>query len=191
MKSHYPEQSNTQMGLLTLAAVAATCQTPGLLAKLGSTGLTDITAATDLGIFLVLDREADKATVFQLTEGGENARVRLNGTCSKGDILVLATGGDLGKATKLDAQTGKLFSIGIALEDGVDEQLVLFQPMPRFLTGEGGAIAFTGATPANTAASNAATPYGFTTQGQADALVANVREMRAALIAHGIMAPNA
>jgi hypothetical protein len=190
MKSHYPEQSNTKEGLLPLPAVADKCQTAGLLAKLSSTGLTDITAATDLAIFLVLERETDTATVFPLTAGGENARVRLQGTCSKGDRLVLATGGDLGKATKLDAQTGKLFSIGIAEEDGVDEQLVLFRPLPGFLTGEGGAIAFTGATPANTAASNAA-PYGFTTQGQADALIANVREMRAALISHGIMATNA
>jgi hypothetical protein len=47
-------------------------------------------------------------------------------------------------------------------------------------------IAFTGATPATTGATST-TPFGFTTAAQADALVTNVREMRAALIATGIM----
>ncbi len=181
MKSIYSTQSNTLAGLLTLAAVAATCQTEGLLAKLGSTGLTDIAAASDLGLFLVLERGDDTAVVFPLTEGGENCRVRLNGVCSKGDVLVLATGGDLGKATKLAAQTGKQFRVGIAEEDGVDEQLVLIRPMPGYIYAP---IAFSGATPAATAA--ALTQYGFT-QVQADALITTVREMRAALIADGIM----
>ncbi|MDP3850105.1 MAG: hypothetical protein Q8Q59_06365 [Luteolibacter sp.] len=188
MKSIYATQTNTLAGIIVLAALAANCQTEGHVAMLGSTGLADPTAVTDRALFLVLDRGEDDATVFPLTEGGENCRIRLNGTCSKGDVLVLAAGGDLGKVTKLDAQTGKLFSVGIAEEDGVDEQLVLVRPMPRYLTGEAGAIAFTGATPVATAA--ALTSYGFT-EAQANALVANVREMRAALIAHGIMATNA
>jgi hypothetical protein len=188
MKGNYSTQTNTLAGLLVLAAVAANCETEGLLAKLVSGGLADPVAAGDLATYLVLDREADSATVFPLTDGGENCRIRLNGTCSKGDVLVLATGGDAGKVTALAAQTGKLFSPGIAEEDGVDEQLVLVRPMPRFLTGEAGAIAFTGATPADTAA--ATSSFGFA-EAQANALVANVREMRAALIAHGIMATNA
>lgn len=185
MKGNYATQSNTLAGLLVLAAVAATCQVEGQLAKLGSTGLTDIAAAADLATYLVLERGSDDATVFPLTEGGENCRIRLNGTCQKGDVLVLATGGDLGKVTKLAAQTGKLFRVGIAEEDGEDEQLVLVRPMPGFIFG---ATAFTGATPAATAATNS-TPYGFS-QTQADAIVANVREMRAALIAAGVMANN-
>ena len=186
MKSTYATQTNTLAGILVLAAVAATCQAEGMLAKLGSSGLTDVTAASDLAPFLILERGTNDATVFPLTEGGENCRIRLNGTCSKGDILVLATGGDVGKVTKLAAQTGKLFQVGIAEEDGVDEQLVLVRPMPDIIFG---APAFTGATPAATAATNS-TPYGFA-QAQADALLANVREMRAALIAAGIMATNA
>ncbi len=186
MKSVYSTQTNTLAGILVMAAVAANCATEGNLAKLGSTGLADPAAAGDLAMWLILGRGTDTATVFPLTEGGENCRVRLNGTCSKGDVIVLATGGDLGKATALAAQTGKLFRVGIAEEDGVDEQLLLIRPMPGFIYA---GIAFTGATPANTAAT-ASTPYGFA-QAQADALVANVREMRAALITHGIMAANA
>lgn len=185
MKSIYATQTNTLIGLITLAAVAANCQTEGRLAKLGSTGLADPTAASDLATWLILERGDSTAVAFPLTEGGENCRIRLNGTCSKGDVLVLATGGDLGKVTALAAQTGKLFRVGIAEEDGEDEQLVLVRPMPGFIFGP---IAFTGATPAATAATNS-TPYGFS-QAQADALVANVREMRAALITQGIMASN-
>jgi hypothetical protein len=182
MKTVYSTQSNTLVGLLTLAAVAATCQTEGLLCKLGSTGLTDVAAIGDLATYLVLERGDDTATVFPLTEGGENCRIRLNGTCAKGDVLVLATGGDLGKVTKLAAQTGKLFRVGIAEEAGVDEQLVLVRPMPGFIYAP---IAFSGATPASTAPTNSS-PYGFG-QTQAQALLTTVIEMRAALVANGIM----
>jgi hypothetical protein len=188
-KAIYATQSNTLTGLLVLAALTANCATEGHVAVLGSTGLKDPTAISDLAAYLVLERGTADATVFPLTTGGENCRIRLNGTCSKGDVLVLAAGDDLGKVTALAAQTGKVFSVGIAEEDGVDEQLVLVRPMPRYLTGEGAAIAFTGATPADTAATST-TPFGFA-EAQANALLANVREMRAALIAHGIMATNA
>lgn len=182
MKSIYSTQSNTLAGLLTLAAVADTCQTPGLLAKLGSTGLTDVAAATDLALFVVLERETSEAVVYPLTDGGENVRIRCNGTGSKGDVIVLATGGDLGKGTKLAAQTGRLFRVGIAEEDFVDEQLVLIRPMPGYIYAP---IAFTGATPANTAPTNSS-PYGYA-QAQAQALLTTVIEMRAALVANGIM----
>ncbi len=187
-KAIYSTQTNTLAGLLVLAALAANCATPGNVAVLGSTGLKDPLAVTDLAAWLVLDRDTAEATVFPLTAGGENCRIRLNGTCSKGDVLVLASGGDLGKVTKLAAQTGKIFMVGIAEEDGVDEQLVLLRPMPGYLIGGGGAIAFTGAAPASTAPTNS-TPYGFA-QVQAAALLANVTEMRTALISHGIMATN-
>jgi hypothetical protein len=187
MKGTYATQTNTLAGILVLSALAANCQTEGNLAMMGSTGLADPTAADSLAAYLVLERQTDDAVVFPLTDGGENCRILLNGTCSKGDVLVLATGGDLGKCTKLAAQTGKLFRVGIAEEDGVDEQLVLVRPMPGFIFG---APAFSTATPAATGATNT-TPYGFTGATQADALVTNVREMRAALIAAGIMAANA
>ena len=183
MKSIYSTQTNTLAGVIALAALAANCATEGLLAKLGSTGLADPAAAGDLANYLILERGVDTATVFPLTDGGENCRIRLNGTCSKGDVIVLATGGDLGKVTKLAAQTGKLFRVGIAEEDGVDEQLVLIRPMPGFIYAP---IAFSGATPAATAATNT-TPYGYS-QTQADAILTSVREMRAALISQGIMA---
>ncbi len=106
-----------------------------------------------------------------------------------GEAVVVGPDGnvDAGKVSALDDETGALFSPGIAEEDFVDGQLVLVRPLPRFIGGvEGGVpIAFTGATPAATGA--ALTSYGFA-EAQANALVANVREMRAALIAKGIMA---
>jgi hypothetical protein len=53
----------------------------------------------------------------------------------------------------------------------------------------GNRVELTVDTPANTAATNT-TPFGFSTAAQANALVANVREIRAALIAVGILKDN-
>ncbi len=189
MKSIYSTQTNTLVGILTLAALSANCATPGNIAVLGSTGLKDPTAVTDLASYLILERGTADAVAFPLTQGGENCRIRLAGACSKGDVLVLASGEDLGQVTALDDQTGKIFSVGIAEEDGEDGQLVLVRPMPRYLTGEAGEIAFTSAAPAATAPTSS-TPFGYA-EAQATALLANVIQMRAALIAHGIMAANA
>ena len=183
-------QNNTLLGILPLICAASLIDKEGTLVMLGSTGLTPPTAASDLALYLVLEGAAlgGDASVQALSPE-RNVRIRVNGTGSKGDVLVLATGGDLGKVTAYAAQTGVLFSPGIAEEDFEDEQMVLVRPLPRFLTVEGDPIAFAGATPAATAAT-AVAPYGFA-QAQADALIANVREMRAALINKGIMAANA
>lgn len=188
-KSIYSTQSNTRAGLLPLAIAATSLvDKEGLVAIQTSTGLSLPTAASSLAMFVILEGAAagEDAVVQPLTPD-ENIRIRAQGAGSKGDILVLATGGDLGKVSAFAAQTGVLFSVGIAEEDFVDEQLVLVRPLPRYLTVETAPIAFTGATPVNTAA--ALTSYGFT-QAQADALVANVREIRTALITKGIMAAN-
>lgn len=65
-----------------------------------------------------------------LLDGGQ-ARLRLNGTCSAGDKLVVdVTSGNEGKAKALPATPGSYFMLGIAVEDGVDEQLVLIEPLP-------------------------------------------------------------
>ena len=182
-------QNDTRIGILSLIVATATLvDKEGTLAKLSSTGITPPTAATDLAIYLVLEGGAvgEHAAVEPLSPD-RNVRVRLNGTCAKGDTLVLDGAGNLGKVCTLGAQTGKLFSPGIAEEDGVDEQLVLLRPLPRYLT-ESAASAFSVAAPAATGA--ALTSYGYT-QAQADAIKTNVIEMRAALIAKGIMGANA
>ena len=185
-KQIYSTQSNTLAGFLILAALASNCQTEGLLCKLGSTGLADIAAGSDLGYGVILERQTSTATVFPLVLGSENVRIRLKGTCNQGDLLIMATGGDAGKVITVGSSTGKLFCVGVAEEAGVDGQLVLVRPMPGYLTGAAGAVAFSGAAPAATAATNT-TPYGFS-QVQADAIKQNVIDIRAALIAHGIMA---
>lgn len=188
MKATFPTQSNTVIGILALTVAATSLAgKEGLLAVLGATGLTPVTAKGDLANYVILEGAGagEEATVFPLAPG-ENVRIRAQGTGLKGDVLVLATGADAGKVSKFAAQTGVNFSPGIAEEDFDDEQLVLVRPLPRMITGA--PTAFSGAAPAATAA--ALTSYGYT-QAQADALVANVISMRAALIDKGIMAANA
>jgi hypothetical protein len=188
-------QTNTQPGERTFNSAVALTGLEGRLVKLadgGSIPEVDLPGAvTDLALFIVTEGGAldePSEVISLLCEG--NRRVRLNGTVSAGVPLVLcdptaSSGVNAGKVETLPATAGRYFSPGVAEEDGVDEQLVRFRPMPRIITV---AAAFTGNTPANTAATNS-TPYGFS-QAQADALVANVREMRAQLIAAGIMASN-
>lgn len=189
-------QTNTQPGKRVFNSAVALTGLEGRLVKLADGGsVTEVDlpgAVTDLALFIVMEGGAldePSEVISLLTEG--NRRARLNGTVSAGVPLVLcdpaaSSGVNAGKVETLPTVAGLYFSPGIAEEDGVDEQLVLFRPLPRLITV---AAAFTGATPANTAATNS-TPYGFS-QAQADALLANVREMRTQLIAAGIMAPNA
>jgi len=189
MKSIYSTQSNTIIGLLALTVAATTLVgKEGLVCVLGADGLTPVAAKGDLANYLILEGAAPGglATVCPL-HPGENVRIRAQGTGSKGDVLVLAVGGDVGKVSTFAAQTGVCFSVGIAEEDFVDEQLVLVRPLPRYLTGV--ATAFAGAAPAATAATST-TPFGFA-EAQANALLLTVNNIRAALIDKGIMAANA
>jgi hypothetical protein len=195
-KGIYANQSNTREGLFPIVAAMALAGLSDLLVLLGEDGVELPSGRAALTPFLLLEGAAEgaDATVLPLTIG-ENVRIRAKGTGSKGDVLVLAAPGvgnaDAGKVAAYNDETGVLFSPGIAEEDFVDGQLVLTRPLPRYVggIGEGAPIAFTGAAPAATAATSS-TPFGFA-QAQADALVANVREMRSALIAKGIMAANA
>lgn len=91
-----------------------------------------------------------------------------------------SSGVNKGKVESLPATQGAYFSVGIALEDFVDEQLVRVRPLPRVVNV---GTAFSAATPAATAATNT-TPYGFS-QTQADAILSNVRDMRAFMVAQG------
>jgi hypothetical protein len=64
-------------------------------------------------------------------EAGRNIRVRLEGTCNPGDLLVLAdveTAADKGKVRVLPEDAGTYRGLAIAEEAGVDEQLVLCRP---------------------------------------------------------------
>lgn len=190
-----PDQSNTHPGGISAVLAEDIANRSRLVVVEDASGVLEArlpNAVTDLALYLLNEagEEGDTVSLSPL-HAGENFRIRLEGTCEAGGVAVLAdptgdSGGDAGMVQDLPATAGHYFSPGIFEEAGVDGQLVLVRPCPRIVTV---AAAFTGATPADTAATST-TPFGFS-EAQANALVDNVREMRAALIAAGIMAPNA
>jgi hypothetical protein len=146
------------------------------------------TAITDVCLYAVEEGSTlDTDCVVRPLEAGDQIRLVAKGAGSAGDVLGLAAiaGSDAGKVRALPATGGYYFSPGIAEEDFVDGQEVKVRVLPRIVFVP---TAFTLATVADTAATNSS-PFGYS-QAQADALVDNVREMRAALIAAGIMASN-
>lgn len=192
--SVFPTQKNTQPGFIPGLADGALTDLEARLVKITADGYALPADVADLAVHVLLEGAADGGAIVVAPLVSEtNVRIRANGVGSKGDILVLcdpAAGGgaNAGKVEAIGATEGSYFSPGIAEEDFVDEQLVKVRPLPRLVHV---GAAFTGAAPAATAASNAGTPYGFTTQAQADALVATVRELRAWAIANGFKADNA
>lgn len=162
----------------------------GRLVKLADAGsypeVVSPAAVTDICPFVVVTEAEHDANCEVLSILGEKEiRVRANGTGSAGDVLVLcdptaSTGANKGKVETVGTTQGAYFSPGIALEDFVDGQLVKIRPHPRTVFV---GTAFSSATPASTAATNSS-PYGFT-QAQADAIIANVRDMRAFMVSMG------
>jgi hypothetical protein len=137
-----PKQSDTKAGAFSLAATADLTGLENFLVKVSnSSGTAKFAlpgAVTDLALF-VLD-SGDVAANDNWAEQpamGASFRVRLNGTCVPGDILVLcdptaSAGVNAGKVEAVAAQTaGRYFSPGIALETGADEQDVLACYLPR------------------------------------------------------------
>jgi hypothetical protein len=190
-----PDQSNTKPGDIAAIAAEALPARSRLVVLVDDTGVPEVrlpNAVTDLALYLLHETGAAGDEVgIEAIQPGHNFKVKLEGTCEAGEILVLAdptgdSGNDAGMVQDLPTAAGVYFSPGIAEEAGVDGQLVTVRPFPRMITV---GTAFTGATPANTAATSS-TPFGFS-EAQANALVANVREIRAALIAQGLMAANA
>lgn len=185
-------QSDIKRGAIALAATADLTGLENRLVKISnSSGTAKFAlpaAVGDLALFILMSGDvAANDNWAEIPTTNENARVRLNGTCVPGDLLILcdpsaSSGVNAGKVEAYAAQTaGPYFAIGIAEEAGVDEQNVRFRYAPRILPYS---TAFSSATPASTGASNS-TPYGFTTSAQADAIVANVRDMRAFMVAMG------
>ncbi len=186
-----PTQSNTKKGDKIFLSAADLTGLEGRLVMLSDATnvpkLAIVTAVSSLALFVLLSGDAAGSDNYaEQPSVGENFRARLNGTCVTGDILVLcdpsaSAGVNAGKLEALAAQAeGVYFSPGVAEETGADEQLVLTRAWPRLITK---GSAFTSATPASTAATNT-TPYGYS-QAQADAILTNVREMRAFLVAQG------
>jgi hypothetical protein len=146
-------------------------------------------AVTDICPFILVREAVHDANCDVLAIAGEKeVRVRANGTGSAGATLVLcdptaSSGVNAGKVETLPATQGAYFSVGIALEDFVDEQLVRVRPLPRLVHV---GTAFTVAAPAATAATSS-TPFGYS-EAQANAILTNVIELRAWAVAQGFKA---
>lgn len=187
--SVFPTQSNTQPGIIPGIADGNLTDLEGRLLKMTADGYSLPATVYDLALFLLLEGAVDTGAISVHQVSPEtNMRVRANGTGSKGDILVLcdptaSAGVNAGKVQAVGTTEGRYFSIGIADEDFVDEQLVLVRPFPRVINI---GTAFTAAAPASTAPTNSS-PYGFG-QTQAQAILTNVIELRAWAVAQGFKA---
>ena len=86
----------------------------------------------DYALYVVTEGAADTENVsLRPLEAGRNVRVKLDGTCDPGDVLVLAdvaTAEDKGKVRALPEDAGTYRGLAIAEEAGVDGQLVLARP---------------------------------------------------------------
>ena len=129
-------QTNTRVGDIRVAAGEDLTGKEGLLVKMThDSGVPELklpAANTDYALYVVIEGVADTVTAsVRPLEAGRNLRLRLNGTCNPGDVLVLAdvgTAADIGKVRTLPAAAGTYRALAIAEEAGVDEQLVLCRP---------------------------------------------------------------
>lgn len=186
-------QTDIKKGLFPINAGEALTGLENRLVKLGDAGSVPEallpTSQSSLALYIV-ERGAAHDSPCEILPLDPNSQmlVRANGTGSAGAVLVLcdptaSSGANAGKVETIPTTEGIYFSPGIAEEDWVDEQLLKFRPMPRLVQV---GTAFTVATPAATAATNS-TPFGFS-EAQANAILTNVREMRAFLVAMGFKA---
>jgi len=129
-------QTNTRVGDIRVAAGEDLTGKEGFLVKLthdSSVPEVLLPAANgDYALYVVIDGAADTENAsLRPIEGGRNVRVKLDGTCNPGDVLVLAdvaTAADKGKLRALPEDAGTYRGLAIAEEAGVDEQLVLCRP---------------------------------------------------------------
>lgn len=129
-------QTNTRVGDICVVAGEDLTGKEGCLVKVThDSSVPEVllpAANTDYALYVVLEGAADTENVsLRPIEGGRNIRVRLDGTCDPGDVLVLAdvaTAADKGKLRALPTDAGTYRGLAIAEEAGVDEQLVLCRP---------------------------------------------------------------
>ncbi len=129
-------QSNTRVGDIPVLAGEDLSDKEGRLVKMRhDSGVAEVllpTANSDYALYVLIEGAADAASVsVRPIEAGRNIRVRLNGTCNPGDVLVLAdvsVAADKGKVRALPSDAGTYRGLAIAEEAGVDEQLVLARP---------------------------------------------------------------
>jgi hypothetical protein len=135
------EQSNTQFGPVQVIAGDALTGLEGYLVFVtNSSGTAKAylpNAVTDEALYVVLEgAAAGSYASLQPLANAQQARAELNGTVAIGARLKLETpdGTEDGKVATIGSTAGVYFSPGIALETGVDGQLVLFRPDPRMVT---------------------------------------------------------
>lgn len=130
-------QTNIQVGQIVLPINSEGGLTPaeGLLAILANEGgISTVRTPSSLDsvplyVFTDIDSVHNKASVLPLSPD-RNVRVRLQGTCVPGDVLVLAVlnGTHDGKVRALPAAAGTYRGLLIAEESGIDGQLVKARP---------------------------------------------------------------
>ena len=128
-------QSNTQAGQIVLNSSEDLQDKEGYLVKIINTSnvaefaLPD--AETDLALFVITDGgDEDENTAALPLSPDRNVRLKLNGTCVPGDVLVLADidGTHDGMVKVLPAVGGTYRGLAIAEEVGADGQLVKARP---------------------------------------------------------------
>ncbi len=128
-------QSNTQAGQIVLNSSEDLQDKEGYLVKIIDTSnvaefaLPD--AETDLALFVITDGgDEDENTAALPLSPDRNVRLKLNGTCVPGDVLVLADidGTHDGMVKVLPAVGGTYRGLAIAEEVGADGQLVKARP---------------------------------------------------------------
>ncbi len=129
-------QSNTRVGDVRLEAGQDLRGKEGCLAKLGVIQGRTVAALpsdyADPALFVVTEG-ADIGELVSLRplEPARNVRVRLQGACNPGDVLVLADmmlAVDAGKVRKLPDESGNYRGHLVAEEAGTQGQLVLARP---------------------------------------------------------------
>lgn len=133
--SIYPEQSNTKTGPFRVLAGEDLTGMEGRRVKLThDTGVPEVKLPADVddkADYLLLEGAADteEVTVISFHDAGV-FRVRLNGTCNPGDELTnIVSTGNPGKVQTLPAGADTYYVSLRAREKGVDEQLVLVEPI--------------------------------------------------------------
>lgn len=128
-------QSNTQAGQIVLNSSEDLQGKEGLLAVIINTSnvaeFALPSATTDYALFVITDGgDKDKNTAVLPLSPDRNVRLKLDGTCVPGDVLVLADidGTHDGMVKALPADSGTYRGIAIAEEVGADGQLVKARP---------------------------------------------------------------
>lgn len=132
-------QSNTRVGDFPVTAGEDLRGKEGYLVRIGSDSgraVALLPEKNDEPLLFVVMEGADIGELVSLRplEPGRNVRVRLDGGCVPGDLLmVLWDGGYEGKVTPLPNVPGTLYAHLVAEESASTGQLVLARPVSAFV----------------------------------------------------------